>query len=62
MNLFYKNIKLKVVESFTCLGVTLSSNGNFYKAQNTLSNQAMKALFSLNTVSDTISLDTLDKK
>jgi len=36
-------------------------NGNFYKANKTLSNQPMKALFSLNKLFDTISLDILDK-
>ena len=29
-HIFYDNRKLKVVETFTYLGVTLSSNGRFY--------------------------------
>ena len=58
LNLFYKKIlKPKEVESFTYLGVTLSLNGNFYKAQKALSNQAMKSLFYWNTLFDTFSLD-----
>ena len=47
----------------TCLGVTLSANGCFYQAQKSLSEQAKRALFSLNSlhVFDTVSLG-IDEK
>jgi len=59
--MFYNVTKLKVVETFTYLGLTLSSNGNFYKAQKNLSNQALKALYSLNSLFDYMPLDISDR-
>jgi hypothetical protein len=49
-DIFYDSEKLEVVRTFTYLSVTLSSNGRFYQAQKSLSNQALKALFSLNAL------------
>ena len=46
----YNNEKLKNVNKFTYLGVTLSSNDKFYQVQKSLTNQASKALFSLNSL------------
>jgi len=38
-DMFYNNTRLTVVQKFTYLGVTLSSNGLFYQAQKALANQ-----------------------
>jgi hypothetical protein len=57
----YNDIKLEVVNKFTYLGVTLSSNGNFLKAQEALSKQASRALFSLNKLFSKISFSIADK-
>jgi len=43
------------------LDVTLSSNGLFYQAHNALANQSLKSLFSLNSIFDTVALETTDK-
>jgi hypothetical protein len=61
IQIYYNNSLLKNVQTFTYLGVTLSSNGNFYQAQKALSNQALKALFSLNSLFDKVSLDVTEK-
>ena len=61
IELFYDNHKLNIVTKFTYLGVTLSSNGSYLQAQKILSQQAMKALYSLNSLFDNISLDISDK-
>jgi hypothetical protein len=61
LEVYYNNERLKVVKSFTYLGVTLSSNGNCYQAQKSLSNQALKALFSLNSLFDFISLNVSER-
>ena len=44
----YAGSLLTIVKSFTYLGLTLSSNEKFYRAQKSLAEQATKALFSLN--------------
>ena len=49
------------VNKFTYLGVTLSSNGKFYQAQKSLTNQASKALFSLNSLFEQVSLNVSEK-
>lgn len=59
--LFYDNVKLDVVKEFTYLGVNLSSNGLFYKAQKRLSDQGLKALFALNSLFDSVELEISDK-
>jgi hypothetical protein len=61
VDLYLDRIKLNVVRKFTYLGVTLSQNGTFYQAQKQLSEQASRALFSLNKLFDEISLDVSDK-
>ena len=50
--------KLKVVKIFTYLGVTLRS---FLPSSKALANQALKALFSLNSLFDKVSFDVSDK-
>ena len=61
VDVFYNRIKLKNVSNFTYLGVTLSFNGSFYRAQKALANQAYKSLFGLNNLFDMISLDVTEK-
>mgnify|MGYP000444020768 CR=1 FL=1 len=60
-DMFYNNTRLTVVQKFTYLGVTLSSNGLFYQAQKALANQSLKSLFALNSIFDTVALETTDK-
>ena len=43
------------------MGVTLSSNGLFYQAQKALANQSLKSVFALNSIFDTVALETTDK-
>ena len=57
----YENTNLTVVTKFTYLGVTLSSNGSFYQAQKDLSKQALRALFSLNSLFDIVQLEISEK-
>ncbi|MCG8046840.1 MAG: reverse transcriptase family protein, partial [Candidatus Thiodiazotropha endolucinida] len=60
-NFYYNNEILTKVNKFTYLGVTLSSNGKFYQAQKSLSEQATKALFSLNSLFQKVNLDLTEK-
>ena len=60
-DMFYNNNRLAVVQKFTYLGVTLSYNGLFYQAQKALANQSLKSLFALNSIFDTVALETIDK-
>jgi len=53
-DMFCNNTRLTVVQKFTYLGITLSSNGLFYQAQKTLANQSLKSLFALNSIFDTV--------
>ncbi|MES9883266.1 MAG: reverse transcriptase family protein [Sedimenticola sp.] len=57
----YANTVLENVTSFTYLGITLSSNGKFFQAQKHLSEQATKAIFSLNSLFDKVQLTITDK-
>jgi len=59
--MFYNNTRLTVVQKITYLGVTLSYNGLFYLAQKALANQSLKSLFALNSIFDTVALETSDK-
>ena len=59
--MFYNNTRLTVVQKITYLGVTLSYNGLFYQAQKALANQSLKSLFALNSIFDTVALETSDK-
>jgi hypothetical protein len=52
---------MKAVKTFTSSGVTLSSNGNIYDAQKSLYYQALKTMFSLNTLFDYISFNSSEK-
>lgn len=61
IDFYYNNIKLEMVKKFTYLGVTLSSNGKFYQSQKHLAEQASKALFALNNLFESTSLDIQDK-
>ena len=61
IDIFYDSCKLQVVKTFKYLGVNLSSNGCFYQAQKCLSVQASRALYSLNTLFDTLSLNVSEK-
>jgi hypothetical protein len=60
-DLFYNNIRLKSVDCFTYLGISLAFNGQFYKAQKCLASQANKALFSLNGLFDVMPLAITEK-
>ena len=57
----YNDIPLNLVKKFTYLGVTLSSNGSFYQAQKSLSQQANRALYGLNSLFDSIQIDIPEK-
>ena len=59
--IFYDGTQLEIVDSFIYLGVRLSSNGSFFKAQKHLSEQASKALYSLNSLFDKTCLCIEDK-
>ena len=61
LNLQYDGSPLETVNTFTYLGMTLSSNGKFYQAQKALAEQATKALFSLNNLFDKIDLSISEK-
>lgn len=61
VELYYDNELLENVSKFTYLGVTLSFNGKFFQAQKSLAEQAIKALFSLNSLFDVLSLDIPEK-
>ena len=58
---YYHGEVLKNVSKFSYLGVTLSANGKFYQAQKSLSEQATKALFSLNSLFEKVRLDLSEK-
>ena len=45
----YNNVELSIADSFSYLGVALTPGGSFSLAQNTLSGQAPKAIFRLNS-------------
>ena len=61
VDILYNNEQLEVVDSFIYLGVTLSFNGLFYKAQKHLSEQASRALYSLNSLFQSTQLCIQDK-
>ena len=60
-DVYYNNHRLKTVSKFTYLGVTVSLNGKFCQTQKSLAEQALKALFSLNALFSTVSLDISEK-
>ena len=61
VELYFDNILLEQVTSFTYLGVTLSSNGNFFQTQKALAEQANKAFYSLNELFDKVHLNITEK-
>ena len=60
-DLSYKGEKLQLVKQFTYLVVSLSYNGKYYNIQKRLSEQVRKALFSLNSLFEQISLNLAEK-
>ena len=46
---FYNGNIVEIVNKFTNLGVVFSTSGSFTEAQKTLSDQAVKAIFKMNT-------------
>ena len=61
VELYYNNVRLKNVRKFTYLGVRLTSNGIFLQTQKALSEQARKAMFSLFSLFDMVSLNVSEK-
>lgn len=55
--LFYNNVKLDIVTKFTLLDVTIYSKGKLYHSQKDLSGQALKAIYSLISLFDKVSLN-----
>ena len=49
LKFYYNNVELSIVNSFSYLGVVFTPGGSFSLAQNTLSGQAQKAIFRLNS-------------
>jgi len=45
---FYNHIQLEIVTKFSYLGIVFSPGGSFSDTQNTLSGQALKAIFKMN--------------
>ena len=61
IDIYYDNERLEVVDTFIYLGVNLSSNASLYKAQKHLSEQASRALYSLNSLFESTHLGIQDK-
>ena len=49
LKFYYNNVELSIANSFSYLGVVFTPGGSFSLAQNTLSDQAQKAIFRLNS-------------
>ena len=49
LKFYYNNVELSITDSFSYLGVVFTPGGSFSLAQNTLSDQAQKAIFRLNS-------------
>ena len=49
LKFYYGTMQLQIVSSFSYLGVVFTAGGSFSNAQNTLSGQAQKAIFKLNS-------------
>ena len=47
LNFLYKNAQIEIVNKFCYLGVVFAAGGSSYEAQETLSGQALKAIFTL---------------
>ena len=61
LQFYYNGKRLNNVSKFSYLGVTLSSNGSFYQAQKSLSEQANRAIFSLYALFNKVDFDIKDK-
>jgi hypothetical protein len=61
VEIMYGGEKLEVVNKFIYLGVCLSSNGSFYQTQLSLSKQALKAMYSLNSLFEKVPMHITDK-
>ena len=48
MKLYYNNIELSIVSTFSYLGIVFSTGGSFSECHKTLAGQALKAIFKLN--------------
>jgi hypothetical protein len=60
-DVYYDNTRLNVVNKFCYLGVMLTSNGKFYNVQKALSEQALRALFTLNSLFDVVPVALSEK-
>ena len=49
LKFYYNNVELSIADSFSYLGVVFTPGGSFSLAQNTLSGQAQKDIFRLNS-------------
>ena len=49
LKFYHNNVELSIADSFSSLGVVFTPGGSFSLAQNTLSGQAQKAIFRLNS-------------
>ena len=49
LKFYYSNVELSIADSFSYLGVVFTPGGSFSLAPNTLSGQAQKAIFRLNS-------------
>ena len=49
MKFYYNNFELAIVKTFSYLGIVFSAGGSFSECQKTLSGQATKAIFQLNS-------------
>ena len=61
VSIVYNNELLQNVSELTYLGVTLKSNCCFYQSQKYLADKALKVAFSLNSLFDILSLNTVEK-
>ena len=59
--IYYDGRKLATVTNFSYLGVSLSYNGKFHVTQKKLSEQALRALFALNSTCQKISMNISEK-
>lgn len=60
-DVYYNDCKLTITNRFVYLGVTLSSNGKFYNAQKAMSEQALRAIYTLNTLFKHVALNVNEK-
>ena len=61
LKLYYDGQLLQNVNKFTYLGITLSCNNTYFQAQKSLSEQSLKACYSLYSLFDNVSLNVTEK-